>query len=396
MKFLRLAAFTLAVIMLCAYFSEYLYKRNFPPDVNEPENKEENDLKVPIKQGMDFTSFAQGEPLVQGVSVSARSAILCSGDGVLIYEKNADTPLPMASITKVMSVICALERINDLSSEVRVPKEAVGIEGSSVYLTDGEIVSVEMLVYSAMLESANDAVTALAIAVGGDCDSFVDIMNEKAKSLSMNSTNFKNPHGLSENDHFTTARDYAKLMAYAIQNETFCKVIATKKAVYPKYDNSMTRVLTNHNRLLNTYPDMLGGKTGFTKVSGRTLVTAARRGETTLICVTLDAPNDWDDHTALFEVGFDTVQTLKFTPNELSAQISVSGGERQNVNVNSYFDVFVTVKKGESVSVSLKVEPSVFAPVKRYAELGRAELIKDGECILSAPLYANESVPHKK
>ena len=324
--------------------------------------------------------------------MSARSALLCSADGVLIYEKNADIPLPMASITKIMTVICALESIEDINTVITVPDAAVGIEGSSVYLARGERVSYEMLIYSAMLESANDAVTALAICISGNEDDFVSQMNEKARQLSMTSTHFCNPHGLNANEHFTTARDYVKLMSYALENKMFCEVIATKKKTFAKLDGSMTRVLTNHNRLLNTYSGMLGGKTGFTKASGRTLVTAAKRNGTTLICITLDAPSDWSDHTAMLNLGFDTVETVTFSASELSLNVDVGAGERQSVLAKARSDVSFTVRKGERITFEAEVPHIAFAPINLGQQLGRAEFYRDGVKVHQVELYAESSV----
>ena len=306
--------------------------------------------------------------------------------------KNADIPLPMASITKVMTVICALESIEDLSKEITVPDAAVGIEGSSVYLAKGEKVTYEMLIYSAMLESANDAVTALAICVSGSLEAFVSQMNEKAQYLSMTNTHFCNPHGLNENEHFTTARDYVKLMSYALENETFCKVIATKKITFAKLDGSMTRVLTNHNRLLNTYSGMIGGKTGFTKVSGRTLITAAKRGDTVLICITLDAPSDWNDHTKMLDLGFETVKTLTFKADEIAKELQVGGGDQEKVRLLAVNDVSYTVRNEADVSVEYELPHITFAPVKLGQELGKAVFFCNGNKIAEVPLYAESSV----
>ena len=389
MKILRVIAVFVLLSAVCAWSAEALIRGlNAPID---SEQGEEQSADMPLKK-TDHSAFATGEPCFYGIDISARSAVLCSSDGLLLYERNADVTLPMASITKVMSAIIAIEKSEDLKKEITVPDTAVGIEGSSVYLARGERVTLEMLLYSAMLESANDAVTALAVAVCGSEEAFVAAMNEKAASLSMNSTSFRNPHGLSENDHFTTARDYARLMAYCLENEAFRTVIATKKAVFPKLDNSMTRVLSNHNRLLNTYSGMLGGKTGFTRSSGRTLVTAAERNGTTLICVTLDAPNDWNDHTLLFDKGFDTVKTVAFKAEDISTDITVGGGDREKLRLISAYDTSYTVMKDDEVTYDIRLPHTVFAPVKKWDTVGKAVIYKNGERIAEIPLIATEAV----
>lgn len=383
MKALKtVAAFTIASL-LCIYLcfgAQEVPNDNIVPEI------------IPEPEKADYSGFAQGEPIIHDASVSAGSAILCSSDGLLIYEKNADVPLPMASITKVMSVIVALENITDREQTVTVPSSAVGIEGSSVYLANGEQTTYKMLLYSAMLESANDAVTALAILVGGSEEAFVSMMNAKARELSMSSTSFKNPHGLSENEHFTTARDYAKLMAYAIKNHEFCKLISTKKIAFTKLDGSMTRVLSNHNRLLNTYKGMLGGKTGYTKLSGRTLVTSAERNGTVLICVTLNAPDDWNDHSTLLDLGFEAVRTVTFSRSELQTEATVAGGNEANLFCSPIGDISITVKQGDEISVTFDQQRILFAPVSKGETVGNVRFYKNGALIKEAPLVAEAGI----
>ncbi len=389
MKFIKTVAVFALFSVLCVAVSGALVNAadNPTPPISETENTEnisENEI--------DFTDFASGKPLLTDMNVSAKSALICTEDGLLVYEKNADTPLPMASITKVMTAILALEQIEDLKQTVTVPNEAVGIEGSSVYLSSGEKVSYEMLVYSAMLESANDAVTALAILLADSEEGFVSLMNEKAAELKMTSTHFCNPHGLHENEHFTTARDYVKLMSYALKNDTFREVIATKKAVFEKSDGSMTRVLSNHNRLLNTYKGMLGGKTGFTKTSGRTLITAASRNGETLICITLDAPNDWHDHTEMLDAGFDAVKISSFTSEQISATIPVAAGDTQNVRVIAKKDIKIYSAENDIVTYKLVLPHTAFAPIKAGEEIGYVRFYINGKEVALAPLVAESAV----
>ncbi len=350
----------------------------------------------------DYSDFAKGSPVFSAdeISVSAKSVLLCTDSGLLLYEKQADVPLPMASITKVMTATVALEALgvfgsdqtDNLKKEVTVDVKAVGVEGSSVYLKAGEKVSYEMLLYSLMLESANDAASAIAYAVMGSEEAFVRAMNEKAAALCMNTTVFKNPHGLSEDGHYTTARDYARLMAYAIENPVFCQLIGTKKMVYPSADGEMTRVLTNHNRLLNTYKFMLGGKTGFTKLSGRTLVTAAEKDGTRLICVTINAPDDWNDHTALFEKGFGAVKTEVFTPERCTAAVPVACGSVEEIACSIKRSVKLTVNPETEITVKYFCPNIIFAPLKKGAEIGRAEFYADGEKIAEEKLYIQNEV----
>lgn len=350
----------------------------------------------------DYSGFALGTPLLSAsdISVSARSAVLCTDGGLMLYEKNADIPLPMASITKVMTAVVALEALakdgtdvtEALKREIQVDKRAVGAEGSSVYLKAGETVTLEMLLYSLMLESANDAALAIAYALFGSEETFVSAMNEKAAELSMSSTAFKNPHGLSEDGHYTTARDYSRLMAYALEDPVFTEMIGTKKKIFSSENGEKTRVLTNHNRLLNTYKNMIGGKTGFTKLSGRTLVTAAEKDGTRLICVTINAPDDWNDHTSLYEKGFSLLRTEILTPEKCSTEIPVAGGAEMLVKCAPRADLKVTVGIDAEVTVKYFCPQILFAPITAERAVGRIEVYADGEKVAEAELYTLSAV----
>ncbi len=244
--------------------------------------------------------YAEGTP-----SVSASSAALYSKDrGTFLYEKAAGQKLGMASTTKMMTAVVALENAEP-DEIVEVDPRAVGVEGTSLYLKAGERFTVRELLYGLLLRSANDAALAIAYAVCQSEDAFVDLMNRKAEALSLSDTHFDNPHGLDGETHYTTANDLAKLAAYAIDIPAFCEIISTKKAVIGNGDS--TRILQNHNKLLSLYDGCFGVKTGFTKKCGRCLVSAAEKDGQTLICVTLDAPNDWSDHKKLLDYGFSLV-----------------------------------------------------------------------------------------
>ncbi len=384
-KLVKISAIAALAAALTAFFAMF-------PIGNGGKNNGEQNHSPSQNVISDFSEFASSSQniYVGAPEVSAKSALLCTSEGELLFEKQADIPLPMASITKIMTAVIALEKTDDLKNEITVPREAVGVEGSSVYLKIGETVSIEMLLYSALLESANDASTALAIAVSGSVESFVSEMNEKASALSMDNTVFKNPHGLSEDGHYTTSRDYAKLMAYALQNESFRDIIATKKKVIPSSDGSLTRVLTNHNRLLNTYSGMLGGKTGFTKLSGRTLVTAAERNGTTLICITINAPNDWQDHSNLFDFGFESVKTELVTPEKYPIEIKLAGGLTDIAKAE--FSAFsVTVPSDKEIDIKIVIPHMIFAPSEKGTTVGRIICLSDGEVVKEAEVYLSHT-----
>lgn len=227
------------------------------------------------------------------VGVSAKSAVLIetSADRI-VYRKNADEKLPMASTTKIMTAICAIENTDDLDRKITVADCAVGVEGSSIYLKHGEHLSVRELVYGLMLSSGNDAAVAIACAVSGDVQRFAALMNETAKKIGVQNTSFKNPNGLDEEGHYTTAYDLARIASYALKNDEFKKIVSTYTTTIPYEGYSYDRRLKNHNKLLKLYDGCIGIKTGFTKKSGRCLVSAAERDGAVLVAVTLNAPDD--------------------------------------------------------------------------------------------------------
>ena len=247
-----------------------------------------------------FSFACRGDNRIS-VDSSAKSAVLMdSQSGELIFSKNENEKLPIASTTKIMTAIIVLGNTT-LDTVISVDKRACGIEGSSAYLSEGAEVSIEDLLYALMLQSANDAAVALALYVGeGEAENFVSLMNEKAKMLGMKNSHFENPHGLCEDGHYSSAYDMALLMRYAMQNELFGKITST----YKYHSKALNSSFVNHNRLLKSLKGCIGGKTGFTKKSGRCLVSTAERDGCEFICVTLSCPDDWQEHTAMYEKAF--------------------------------------------------------------------------------------------
>ncbi|MGG3913567.1 D-alanyl-D-alanine carboxypeptidase family protein [Rossellomorea vietnamensis] len=239
-------------------------------------------------------------------SVSAQKAILMDQEtGRILYEKDAHTQSRIASITKIMTAILAVES-GKLDQEVTVSSNAAGTEGSSLYLKAGEKIKLEDLVYGLMLRSGNDGAVAIAEFVGGSLDGFVYMMNEKAKEIGMENTHFSNPHGLDDHeDHYSTAYDMAVLARYSMGNDRYKEIAGTKVHTAPNPDEKWDRKWKNKNRLLTElYKYSTGGKTGYTKLAKRTLVSTASKDGENLIAVTLNGPDDWNDHIGMFEYGF--------------------------------------------------------------------------------------------
>lgn len=305
------------------------------------------------------------------LSVSAESAILIdAARGEVLYEKNASARMPMASTTKIMTALVALEQAPpDL--EIEIPPEAVGVEGSSIYLVEGEQLTLGELLCAVLLESANDAATAVAVAVGGSVEGFADLMNQKAKELGLRDTCFQNPHGLDDENHYTTAAELATIAKHALENTWILQTVATRKMTIPHSGTDGVRLLVNHNKMLRFYEGAIGVKTGFTKRSGRCLVSAAERGGVRLIAVTLNAPNDWNDHSAMLDHGF-SVRT--------SALLCEAHGICLPVDVVGGVQGAVTVSNPEPLSTSLPIEhgeiyKTVELPRFLYAEVASGEIV---------------------
>ncbi len=243
---------------------------------------------------------------------SAQKYILVNSDDFSVLDSRASTEQSgIASLTKIMTAIVALEICDDLSREVTVADEAIGVEGSSIYLKPGEVLSIEDLVWAVMLNSANDAAVALAIACAGTVEDFVSLMNTKAELLCLEHTHFVNTNGLDAEGHYSCARDVAMISCYALANDTFKKIVSSYTKYIPYCNTENGRQLVNHNKMLKLYDGCIGVKTGYTKSIGRCLVTAAEKDGIRLICVTLNDPDDWSDHRALLDMGFES--TVKET-----------------------------------------------------------------------------------
>lgn len=309
-------------------------------------------------------------------AMSAQKAILMDGlTGRVLYEKQADRKSLIASTTKIMTALIVCERCYALDL-VQVPKEAVGIEGSSMYLQEGEKLTVQELLYGMMLHSGNDAATALAIYCGGSVEEFARLMNEKARELGMENTHFVNPHGLDAADHYSTARDLAVLAKAAMQNPVFAQTVSTKSVLVGN------RSLTNHNKLLWRVEGAEGVKTGYTKAAGRILVSSARRQERRLVAVTIDDGNDWADHAALYEQGFSRYHQKKIlSQGQVLGTLDVFGGIEEKVEVVAVEDLYFPLAKNEEVTIRLSKKGMAFAPVVEGGEAGFAYLCIDGQSV---------------
>lgn len=320
--------------------------------------------------------------------VSAKSAVLIEyHTGKVIYAKNADERLPMASTTKIMTALLALEEGN-LSDMVTISQKAANAEGSSMYLKKGEKISLSDLLVGLMLSSGNDAAVAIAEHMAGDEAAFAKRMTEKAKELGCTNTQFKNASGLPDDEHFTTALELARITGKALENEKFREIVSQKSA------GAGGRTLSNHNKMLSLYEGAIGVKTGFTKKAGRTLVSAANRGGVELIAVTLNAPDDWTDHTNILNYGFSKMERRHVAvKGEKISEISVNGGTKQKVPVCIGEDVFLSVSQNAATEIKPVCLNTIFAPLEEGKPAGNAEIYLDGVKMGEVPLLIGESVP---
>lgn len=324
-------------------------------------------------------------------SHSAKAAVLVDSRGRCLYAQNAEEKLPMASTTKIMTALLALENA-DRSLMVTVHPDSVGVEGSSAYLVKNEKMKLSDLLYALMLQSANDAASAIAIAVGGSIDKFVDMMNQKAVDLGLESTYFTNPHGLYDTDHYSSAADMAKIMVEAMQNDSFADIVSTKKYTFTS-ENGIERTFVNHNRLLWTLDGCIGGKTGYTQRAGRCLVSATKFGDIIFVAVTLSDGNDWRDHATLHNYAKSLYQTRVLADAGVKfGSISIVGGNSNSVTLVSRKPLEVTIPIGDSVCVVTECRRFEFAPLSSSSPVGSAVAISDGVELCRVELYPSVDV----
>ena len=320
-------------------------------------------------------------------AISAKQAyVLDALSGRVLYEKDSGTRSLIASTTKIMTALIICEQCNVLD-RMRIPKEAVGIEGSSMYLQEGEVLTLQELLYGLMLQSGNDAATALAIYCGGTVDGFAELMNDKARNLGLRDTHFVNPSGLDAPGHYSTARDLAHLAAYAMENPIFRQTVSTKNL------HMGQRYLTNHNKLLWRVEGADGVKTGYTKAAGRILVSSASRNGRRLIAVTLDAPDDWNDHAVLLEEGFSrySPQTI-VKKGQTVDTLEVAGGQGSRVTVLAAEDFSYAMSEGETHQLMLPGPGFVYAPAVEGANAGFAYVLLNGKAIGKVPVIYGQTI----
>ena len=332
-----------------------------------------------------FVLFANLCPVL-AVDNSASAAIVINArTRSVIYSKNANERRAMASTTKIMTALILAE-CNTPQKKVTVTNQMVAVEGSSMGLRAGDIVTYNDLLYGILLPSGNDAANTAAISISGSVEKFAELMNNKAVELGLKNTNFVTPSGLDANSHYTTAYDLAILASFALENESFRKAAATK-SITLDFGGSK-HYLSNHNKLLKTYEGAIGVKTGYTSKAGRCLVSAAKDGETEIIAVTLNDKNDWDDHKRLLDYGFENSTERAIVP-DIPKTISCIGSDTEQINLVSAA-IGIGVSGDEKLEFITYLPSFVYAPIKGGDVVGFTDVFCGDYKVGSLPIYADD------
>lgn len=339
----------------------------------------------------NFTLPAWAEPNIVG-----RAAVLIdSKSGKILYAKNADQTMAPASTTKILTAIITLEKCK-LTDIVTASKDATEVEPSAIGLKEGEKITVENLLYSLMLKSANDAAVALASHISGSVSNFSELMNSRAKAWGATNSHFANPNGLPDPNHYTTARDLAVIARHAMENPEFRKIVSTKVKVIPRADDTAVKWLQNHNKMLWRYKGTIGIKTGYTKEAKQCLVVSAEKNGHELIAVILgsEGSNIWADGQSLLDYGFNNYVTYKQKDANIAVQsVEVKKGT-DKVSLITQKSFFYTLPKGGQDTLTEKavINTNITAPVKKGQVLGRLFFVSKGKEIGYVNLVAGNDV----
>lgn len=331
---------------------------------------------------------------VGAVSVSSASAVLYEPQsGRVLYEKDADTRRPMASTTKLMTALVATEHL-EADTVITVPETAVLVEGSAMGLRGGDVLTVRDLLAGLLLSSGNDAANVLALSVCESLPSFATRMNAKAAALGLSRSTFVTPSGLDAKDHASTARDMAMLGAAVLREPLLSELCASKYASITI--NGTTSTISNHNRLLWLYDDAIGMKTGFTKKSGKCLVSAARRDGVTLIVASMNGGDYWNDHMSLYDYGFSRTVSAEIALPSLPS-LAVCGGESETVSLSGERPETVVLLREEQEQITCEWELPrfVWAPVRCGETLGMLRYRVGERVLAEVPLTAKTSVAER-
>lgn len=343
-----------------------------------------------VAAGFSLPALADTVP-----QLTAKSAVLINEDsGEILFAKDENTRRPMASTTKIMTALITLETAAANNRIVTITDAMVRVEGSSMGLLPGNQLSLKALAAGMLTVSGNDAANSAAIAIGGSIPAFADIMNRRAQELNLNDTHFVTPSGLDNEEHYTTARDLAVLAAAAMKNPDFAEIAGSKQCNVEFVNPGQTRRFTNHNKLLSMYSGCTGVKTGFTKKSGRCLVSAAEKDGVRLVAVTLDAPDDWNDHQKMLDYGFSQLESCPIDDSDFLVSLPVVGGTGEIVSVCGTAGNRVVLKKDAAAGLQRTVSMPrfLYAPVESGQSVGTVRYTLNGRTVAETELVATTAV----
>lgn len=345
-----------------------------------------------IIQGITSTVFADEIE----VMAPARGMVVLEGNtNHVLYEFNKDLRLPMASTTKIVTAIVAIENYSNLDKVIKVSDKSVGIEGTSIYLKHGEEIKFKDLLYGLMLASGNDCSVAIAEEVCGE-EEFVNLMNDFAKNLGATNTQFKNPHGLDEEGHYTTAHDLALITSYALKNDIFKEIASTQ---YHTIDETnmynQKRYLKHKNRLLFTDDNCIGVKTGFTDNAGRCLVSASEKDGMQVISVVLNCQPMFEECNRLTRLSFDTYMMKEFVlPYNFVSTVPIENGNKNQIGVCTLKGFKLPILQSEEgcYEIIYDIPDKIEAPITQNSVVGKVKILYRGENIYEDNLYAIDDV----
>ena len=343
----------------------------------------------------NIVAFADVPDISEHPECSGEAAVLMDGaSGRVLYEKNSHQKLPMASTTKIMTAVTALE-YGKLDDIVIIPPEASGIEGSSIWLSGGEHHTLEDLLYGLMLRSGNDAATAIALHIGGSIENFAGMMNDLARKIGAVDSNFVNPHGLHEENHYTTAYDLALITAYGMRNPDFKTIVSTKYRTIPWEGHEWDRAMKNKNKLLWTYEGANGVKTGYTKKAGRCFVGSSERNNLQLITVVLNCGPMFEESAALLDYGFKNYKKYDiYNKGELIRSVSVGKGKQDRVPLIAGKEFAIALKEEEKgrVRKEILLPESIEAPIAAGIPVGSIKIYFENRLMDELPVVTAQAV----
>lgn len=341
-------------------------------------------LSVVFTASMCESVFAMAE--------SADCACLINGiTGEVIFSKDMDTRHAMASTTKIMTAIIAIEQC-DMEEKVTVSRNAAYQEGSAAYVRENNIIAMKDLLYGLMLNSGNDAAVAIAEHISGSSEAFAELMNKKAELLGLQNTHFMNPNGLDDPEHYTTAHELAMIARYAMGNEIFREIVSTR--TYQATPDNVTETLyfSNHNKMLRNYEGATGIKTGYTRATGRCLVSSAKRDDMEFIAVTLGDPNDWKDHSEMLDYAFEQYYPKQVVREGMTVKVAEIEGKKHSMIARNDFTVPLKEHGKTEIEVVTHLAENLTAPINESEKVGYLDILCDGSSVGRVDIISRDEI----